>query len=106
MSPPNFADPFNGKPPALGDFLHATDKPDSISEAETPTTQDWDLNLQSSVRADLLFEIGYVGTKGTRLPRFIEANPAMIRSWNRRWPADFEFQQCRSTTALFRLHTR
>jgi hypothetical protein len=25
-----------------------------------------------------LFEIGYVGTKGTRLPRFIEANPAVF----------------------------
>jgi hypothetical protein len=43
-----------------------------------PYTQDWDLNLQSSFGPDLLFEIGYVGTKGTRLPRFIEANPAVF----------------------------
>jgi hypothetical protein len=43
-----------------------------------PYTQDWDLNLQHSFGSDWLFEIGYVGTKGTRLPRFIEANPAVF----------------------------
>ena len=39
--------------------------------------QDWDLNVQRSFGSDLLFEIGYVGTKGTKLPRFIEGNPAI-----------------------------
>ncbi len=42
-----------------------------------PYTQDWDLNIQRSFGSDLLFEIGYVGTKGTKLPRFIEGNPAI-----------------------------
>ena len=42
-----------------------------------PYSQDWDLNLQRSFGDDLLFEIGYVGTKGTKLPRFIEGNPAI-----------------------------
>lgn len=36
------------------------------------------MNLQQSFGADWLFEIGYVGTKGTHLPRFIEANPAVF----------------------------
>ena len=36
------------------------------------------MNLQHSFGSDWLFEIGYVGTKGTRLPRFIEANPAVF----------------------------
>ena len=36
------------------------------------------MNLQQSFGTDWLFEIGYVGTKGTRLPRFIEANPAVF----------------------------
>jgi hypothetical protein len=35
------------------------------------------LNLQRSFGADWLFEIGYVGTTGVKLPRFIEANPAV-----------------------------
>ena len=42
-----------------------------------PYSQDWDLNIQRSFGSDLLFELGYVGTKGTKLPRFIEANPAI-----------------------------
>ena len=35
------------------------------------------MNIQRSFGSDLLFEIGYVGTKGTKLPRMIEANPAI-----------------------------
>jgi len=42
-----------------------------------PYSQDWDLNVQRSLASDLLFQIGYVGTKGTKLPRFIEGNPAI-----------------------------
>jgi len=36
------------------------------------------LNVQRSFGANWLFEIGYVGTKGTKLPRFIEGNPAVF----------------------------
>jgi hypothetical protein len=43
-----------------------------------PYTQDWNLNVQRSFGANWLFEIGYVGTKGTKLPRFIEGNPAVF----------------------------
>jgi hypothetical protein len=42
-----------------------------------PYSQDWDLNVQHSFASDLLLEVGYVGTKGTKLPRFIEGNPAI-----------------------------
>jgi hypothetical protein len=44
-----------------------------------PYSQDRDLNLQHSFARDYLFEIGYVGTKGTHLPRFIEGNPAQFK---------------------------
>ncbi|HEY6446897.1 MAG TPA: carboxypeptidase regulatory-like domain-containing protein [Acidobacteriaceae bacterium] len=78
VSLPDFANPFNGNPPAAGTF-----SPDLTNLTLSPTltlpyTQDWDLNLQRSFGSDWLFEIGYVGTKGTRLPRFIEANPAVF----------------------------
>jgi len=43
-----------------------------------PYAQDWNLNLQRSFGANWLFEIGYIGTKGTKLPRFIEGNPAVF----------------------------
>jgi len=42
-----------------------------------PYAQDWNLNVQRSFGADWLFQVGYVGTTGVRLPRFIEGNPAV-----------------------------
>src|SRR5580698_9507467 len=42
-----------------------------------PYAQDWNLNIQRSFGQDLLFQVGYVGTTGVRLPRFIEGNPAV-----------------------------
>jgi hypothetical protein len=41
-----------------------------------PYAQDWNLNIQRQFGTSWLFEIGYIGTKGTKLPRFIEGNPA------------------------------
>jgi hypothetical protein len=42
-----------------------------------PYAQDWNLNIQRSIGADWLLQVGYVGTTGVRLPRFIEGNPAV-----------------------------
>ncbi len=78
VSLPNFADPFNGKPPAPGTFSTPLTNLTLSPSLTLPYTQDWDLNFQHSFGSDLLFEMGYVGTKGTRLPRFIEANPAVF----------------------------
>jgi hypothetical protein len=78
VSLPNFADPFNGNPPAAGTFSTPLTNLTLSPTLTLPYTQDWDLNLQHSFASDWLFEIGYVGTKGTHLPRFIEANPAVF----------------------------
>ena len=78
VSLPNFADPFNGKPPAVGSFSTPLTNLTLAPTLTLPYTQDWDLNLQRSFGSDWLLEVGYVGTKGTRLPRFIEANPAVF----------------------------
>src|ERR1700683_3423346 len=43
-----------------------------------PYAQDWNLNIQQSLGQDWLFQIGYVGTTGVRLPRFIEGNPPVF----------------------------
>src|ERR1700722_9244759 len=40
-----------------------------------PYAQDFNLNIQHSFGEDWLAQIGYVGTTGVRLPRFIEGNP-------------------------------
>lgn len=71
----NFADPFNGRPPIAGDFAKPLTNLTLTPHLPLPYTQDWDLNLQRALPSDMLFEIGYVGTKGTKLPRFIEGNP-------------------------------
>ena len=78
VSLPNFGDPFNGNPPVSGSYSTPLTNLTLAPNMTLPYTQDWDLNLQKSLGRDFLFEIGYVGTKGTHLPRFIEANPAVF----------------------------
>ena len=78
VSLPDFSDPFNGNPPAVGTFSTPLTNLTLSPTLTLPYTQDWDLNLQHSFGTDWLFELGYVGTKGTHLPRFIEANPAVF----------------------------
>lgn len=77
ISTPNFADPFNGNPPVNGQFATPLTNLTLDSKLPLPYAQDWDLNIQRSFGADLLLQVGYVGTKGTKLPRFIEGNPAI-----------------------------
>lgn len=73
--PLNFQDPYNGNPPPPGTFATPLTNLTLSPTMTLPYTQDWDLNIQRSFGSDFLFEIGYVGTKGTKLPRFIEGNP-------------------------------
>jgi hypothetical protein len=77
LSTPNFADPFNGNPPVNGQFATPLTNLTLDAKLPLPYAQDWDLNVQRSFGANLLLQVGYVGTKGTKLPRFIEGNPAI-----------------------------
>ena len=77
VSFPDFGDPFNGNPPISGDFSKPLTNLTLAANLPLPYSQDWDLNIQRSFGSDLLLEIGYVGTKGTKLPRMVEANPAI-----------------------------
>ena len=77
LSTPNFADPFNGNPPVNGQFATPLTNLTLDSKLSLPYAQDWDLNVQRSFGANLLLQVGYVGTKGTKLPRFVEGNPAI-----------------------------
>jgi hypothetical protein len=78
-TPLNFADPYNGNPPARNTFATPLTNLTLTPSLPLPDTQDWDLNIQRSLGSNLLFQIGYVGTKGTKLPRFIEGNPAIYK---------------------------
>jgi outer membrane receptor protein involved in Fe transport len=75
---PNFSDPFNGVNPFNESFAQPMTLLTLDKNLRLPYAQDWNLNVQRSFGADWLFEIGYVGTKGTKLPRFIEGNPAVF----------------------------
>jgi hypothetical protein len=74
---PNFSDPFNGNPPAPGQFATPLTNLTVAPNLSLPYAQDWHLNVQRALGSDLLLEVAYVGTKGTRLPRFVEGNPAI-----------------------------
>ncbi|MBS1851171.1 MAG: TonB-dependent receptor [Acidobacteria bacterium] len=77
ISLPNFADPFNGNPPLNGQYATPLTNLTLAPNIPLPYAQDWDFNVQRSLGANLLLQVGYVGTKGTKLPRFVEANPAV-----------------------------
>jgi hypothetical protein len=47
------------------------------STARPPYSQNWNFSIQHSFGNNYLLEVKYVGTKGTRLPRNIEADPAV-----------------------------
>jgi len=74
----SFAYPFNDPDP----FANAFPEPMTLlvvaRNLHLPYAQDWNLNIQRSFGADWLLQVGYVGTAGVRLPRFIEGNPPVF----------------------------
>jgi hypothetical protein len=77
VSLPNFADPFNGQNPFNGTFSREMTLLVLNPNLRLPYAQDWNLNVEHALGSNWLLEVGYIGTKGTKLPRFIEGNPAV-----------------------------
>jgi Carboxypeptidase regulatory-like domain/TonB dependent receptor len=73
----SFADPFSSPDPFGTAFPEPMTLLVTSRNLHLPYAQDWNLNVQKSLGADWLFQVGYVGTTGVRLPRFIEGNPAI-----------------------------
>jgi hypothetical protein len=80
ISTPNFADPYNGQNPFNGGFAQPMTLLVLNPSLRLPYAQDWNLNIERAFGRDWLLEVGYIGTKGTKLPRFIEANPTVYNS--------------------------
>ena len=74
----NYADPFNGQTPF---DINSFPQPMTVLTYEQKMrpayAQDWNLTVQRSFAGSFLLDVRYVGTKGTHLPRFVEANPAV-----------------------------
>ncbi len=77
ISGPNFANPYSGINPIVNGFVYPMTLLTLDPNLRLPYAQDWNLNIERSFAKDFLFQIGYIGTKGTKLPRFIEGNPAV-----------------------------
>jgi uncharacterized protein YaiE (UPF0345 family) len=71
----SFANPFYSPNPFGTPFPEPMTLLVVSKNLHLPYAQDWNLNIQRSFGADWLFQVGYVGTTGVRLPRFIEGNP-------------------------------
>lgn len=75
--PVNFANPFNGANPFGPTFSEPMTLLVISNKLRLPYAQDWNLNVQRSFGASWLLQVGYVGTTGVKLPRFIEGDPAV-----------------------------
>jgi hypothetical protein len=60
--------PVYASPSGLGDFFGADPK------IRTPYTQNFNLNVQQQVSSRAVFQLGYVGARGTKLFRFRDIN--------------------------------
>ncbi len=74
----SFSDPFGGVNMFDGGFAQPMTLLTLDKNLRLPYAQDWNLGVEKSFGGDWLLEAGYVGTKGTKLPRFIEGNPAVF----------------------------
>jgi hypothetical protein len=74
---PDFANPYSSGNPIVNGFVTPMTLLTLNPDLRLPYAQDWNLNIERSFAKDWLFQVGYIGTKGTRLPRFMEANPAV-----------------------------
>ncbi len=78
--PASFANPL---PAGLNPFAPTFSNPQTLTlltldpNLTLPYGQDWNFTIERSFRQSWLLNVGYVGTKGTHLPRFVEDNPAV-----------------------------
>jgi hypothetical protein len=74
----SFANPFYSPNPFSQAFPEPMTLLVTTPHLHLPYAQDWNLNVQRSLGENWLLQVGYVGTTGVHLPRFIEGNPAVF----------------------------
>jgi hypothetical protein len=75
----DIANPYGGGPTPFGlnNFVAPATVLTVQSGARPPYSQNWNLSIERVIAKDFKLDVRYVGTKGTHLPRFIEANPSI-----------------------------
>lgn len=77
----NYTNPLSAvtNPFAPGQFALPASTFTIDSNLHPPYAQDWNLTIDQSLGKQNL-SLGYIGSKGTRLPRLVEANPAIYQA--------------------------
>ena len=81
--PPSFADPLPAGPDPFAPTFSGAQTLTLLTldpHMRLPYAQDWNFTVERSFGQGWLLDVGYVGTKGTKLPRFIESNPPTLCS--------------------------
>ena len=79
---PPFVNSVNIQTPRLSNPLGGTGAlfPPNVNSLDVfpkqPSVQSWSLTIQRELMTNLILEVGYVGTRGTHLPRTIQLNQA------------------------------
>lgn len=75
----NIANPYGSNPPPFGgdNFVKPATVLTVDQSARPPYAQNWNLSIEQVLGKNYLLDVRYVGNKGTRLPRFIEADPSV-----------------------------
>ncbi|HTS60494.1 MAG TPA: carboxypeptidase regulatory-like domain-containing protein [Candidatus Acidoferrales bacterium] len=75
----DIANPYGGSAPPFGGntFVAPATVLTVQSGMRPPYSQNWNLSMERVLGQDYRFDVRYTGTKGTHLPRFIEANPTI-----------------------------
>ncbi|HSU60680.1 MAG TPA: carboxypeptidase regulatory-like domain-containing protein [Bryobacteraceae bacterium] len=98
----NFADPYNGQIPPFANQTFV--RPATILTVQSgmlpPYSQNWDFSIEHVIGGSYLLDVRYVGNKGTHLPRFIEANPAIYGPGATQQNADQRRQYADCSTGL------
>ena len=80
------ANPFFAAPPqsAFPTFVQGVSLSGTVFDRNlhTPYVQQWNMSVQREIIRDLLFEVGYVGTRGVNLFRQVAINQAQLASPN------------------------
>ncbi len=75
----NFQNPYQGRAyPEPDTFVRPSTVFALDADAKPPYSQHWNVGVQRSLFNSYLVEVRYVGAKGSRLPRNVEANPAIF----------------------------